>query len=49
MLNLIYYNNSKDGDNNIKSDKRNYDFKIFRFFNLNGVEDRENIIIINEF
>ena len=42
---LKIYNNSKSGDNN---NRRNYDFKILKFFNLNEAEKRENIIIVNK-
>ena len=45
VLNLINYNNSKDGDNNIKSGERDYNFKIFKILNSNG----EDAIIINIF
>ena len=49
ILNLINYNNSKYGDNNIENNKKNYDFKTFKFFNLNEINTKENVIIINEF
>ena len=45
ILNLINDNNSKDGDNNVKGYKKNYDFKTFRFFN----PSEEGVIIINVF
>ena len=35
------YNNPKYNDNNIKSNKKFYNFKVFKFFNSNGADKKK--------